>query len=88
MVQILADESQDGVEEVEPHYKYGTNPCRREPGRCRGGGQADELGKGSPGPAGGDGGQATGTRSPEVEEKKWREWVLAARPTRQNKTRK
>jgi hypothetical protein len=30
---------------------------------CRGGGQADASGKGSLGPASGDGGQATGTRS-------------------------
>jgi hypothetical protein len=26
------------IQRVQPHYKYGTNPCRREPGRCRGGG--------------------------------------------------
>jgi hypothetical protein len=52
----------------------------------------DALGKGSPGPAGRDGGQAAGTRSPGRWKldgrEKWHEWVLVARPTRQNKAPK
>jgi hypothetical protein len=69
------------IQRVQPHYGYGTNPCRREPGD----GQVDELGKGSPGPTGGDKDEIPRGGGNWMEEKKWRE---AARPTRQNKTPK